>query len=157
MWAIPIVSVMIGSALPLMLPIVASSPVVPPIGLLLFLCWQFLRAEMWPVWIGLPLGLWDDLFSGQPIGCAVGLWTLASIAIQFFAHRIYWRSFRHDWLVAVLLIATAQSLGALIAHRGVSPEHVLWLVLPQILISALLIPLAMRLTAKIDRFRLRPS
>jgi len=68
---VPVASVMIASALPLMLPMVASSPVLPPLGLLFFLCWQLLRIEMWPVWIGLPLGLWDDLFSGAPIGSAI--------------------------------------------------------------------------------------
>src|SRR3546814_10883039 len=55
-----------------------------------------LRTEMWPVWIGLPLGLVDDLFSGAPIGTAVCLWTLASIAIHYFAQRIYWRGFRSE-------------------------------------------------------------
>src|SRR3546814_1079935 len=85
---VPIASVMFASALPLMLPLIANSPVLPPLGLLFFLCWQLLRAEMWPVWIGLPLGLWDDLFSGAPIGTAVALWTLASIAIA-------WRSEEH--------------------------------------------------------------
>jgi hypothetical protein len=69
---VPIASVMFASALPLMLPLIANSPVLPPLGLLFFLCWQLLRAEMWPVWIGLPLGLWDDLFSGAPIGTAMG-------------------------------------------------------------------------------------
>ncbi len=54
---VPIVTVMLASALPLMLPLVASSPVLPPLGLLFFLSWQLLRTEMWPVWIGLPLGL----------------------------------------------------------------------------------------------------
>ena len=97
-----------------MLPLVASSPVLPPLGLLFFLCWQLLRTEMWPVWIGLPLGLWDDLFSGQPIGTAVGLWTLASIAIHYSSQRIYWRGFLHDWAIAALLIAIIQSLAALI-------------------------------------------
>ncbi len=75
MQIVPIATVMIASALPLMLPLVASSPVLPPLGLLFFLSWQLLRTEMWPVWIGLPLGLWDDLFSGAPIGTAIALWT----------------------------------------------------------------------------------
>src|SRR3546814_12838099 len=86
---VPIASVMVASALPLMLPIVASSPALPPLGLLFFLSWQLLRTEMWPVWIGLPLGLWDDLFSGAPIGTAIGLWTIASIAIAYISQRIY--------------------------------------------------------------------
>lgn len=152
---VPVATVMAASALPLMLPIVASSPVLPPLGLLLFLCWQLLRAEMWPVWIGLPLGLWDDLFSGQPIGTAVGLWTLASIAIHYFAQRIYWRGFFHDWAIAALLIAAVQSLAALIVHPHAAAGRVLGLVAPQIFLSALLVPLFLRLTARFDNFRLK--
>ena len=152
---VPIASVMLASALPLMLPLIASSPVLPPLGLLFFLCWQLLRAEMWPVWIGLPLGLWDDLFSGAPIGTAVGLWTLASIAIAYSSQRIYWRGFFHDWLIAALLITAIQSLAALITHPDADAVRVLGLVVPQIVISVLLVPLVMRLTGKFDNFRLR--
>lgn len=152
---VPVATVMIASALPLMLPLVANSPVLPPLGLLFFLCWQLLRTEMWPVWIGLPLGLWDDLFSGQPIGTAVGLWTLASIAIHYSSQRIYWRGFLHDWAIAALLIAIIQSLAALIVHPGAAVGRVLGLVVPQIIISALLVPLFMRLTGKFDNFRLK--
>ena len=152
---VPIVSVMFASALPLMLPLIANSPVLPPLGLLFFLCWQLLRSEMWPVWIGLPLGLWDDLFSGAPIGTAVGLWTLASIAIAYSSQRIYWRGFFHDWTIAALLVAIIQSLAALITHPQADIRLVLGLVLPQIIISALLVPLFMRLTGKFDNFRLK--
>ena len=152
---VPVATVMIASALPLMLPLVANSPVLPPLGLLFFLCWQLLRTEMWPVWIGLPLGLWDDLFSGQPIGTAVGLWTLASIAIHYSSQRIYWRGFLHDWVIAALLIASIQALAALIAHPGAAAGRVLGLVVPQIVISILLVPLVMRLTGKFDNFRLK--
>src|SRR3546814_11564658 len=108
---------------------------------------------MWPVWIGLPLGLWDDLFSGAPIGTAVGLWTLASIAIAYSSQRIYWRGFFHDWAIAALLVAIIQSLAALITHPTAEPGKVLGLVLQQIIISALLVPLFMRLTGKFDTFR----
>lgn len=152
---VPVATVMIASALPLMLPLVANSPVLPPLGLLFFLCWQLLRTEMWPVWVGLPLGLWDDLFSGQPIGTAVGLWTLASIAIHYSSQRIYWRGFLHDWAIAALLIAIIQSLAALIVHPDAATGRVLGLVVPQVIISALLVPLLMRLTGKFDNFRLK--
>ena len=152
---VPVASVMIASALPLMLPLIANSPVLPPLGLLFFLCWQLLRTEMWPVWIGLPLGLWDDLFSGEPIGTAVGLWTLASIAIHYASHRIYWRGFYHDWAIAAALVAAVQGLAALITHRHADSVHVLGLVMPQILLSALLVPLFLRLTGQFDNFRLR--
>src|SRR3546814_14470531 len=108
----------------------------PPLGLPFFLCWQLLRAEMWPVWIGLPLGLWDDLFSGAPIGTAVGLWTLASIVIAWSSQRIHWRGFFHDWAIAALLVAIIQSLAALITHPSPAPGQVPVFVAPRIIISA---------------------
>lgn len=152
---VPIASVMIASALPLMLPLVASSPVLPPLGLLFFLSWQLLRTEMWPVWIGLPLGLWDDLFSGAPIGTAVGLWTLASIAIAYLSQRIYWRGFLHDWAIGGLLVAAVQILAALLTHPHAINSHLLGLVAPQIIVSILLMPLFLRLTGQFDNFRLK--
>lgn len=152
---VPIASVMVASALPSMLPLIANSPVLPPLGLLFFLCWQLLRTEMWPVWIGLPLGLWDDLFSGAPIGTAIGLWTLASIAIHYASQRIYWRGFFHDWGIAALLIALVQALAALITHPHAASARVLGLVMPQIVLSVLLVPLFLRLTGQFDNFRLR--
>ena len=152
---VPIATVMVGSALPLMLPLIANSPVVPPLGLLFFLCWQLLRTEMWPVWIGLPLGLWDDLFSGSPIGTAVGLWTIASIAIHYISQRIYWRGFFHDWAIGALLLGLVQATAALITHPEAHTGRVLGLVVPQIIISALLVPLFLRLTGKFDNFRLK--
>jgi rod shape-determining protein MreD len=152
---VPVASVMIASALPLMLPLIANSPVLPPLGLLFFLCWQLLRTELWPVWVGLPLGLWDDLFSGAPIGTAVGLWTLASIAIHYASQRIYWRGFFHDWGIAALLVAAVQALAALITHPHADFGRVLGLVVPQIVLSALLVPLFLRLTGQFDNFRLR--
>lgn len=110
---------------------------------------------MWPVWVGLPLGLWDDLFSGAPIGTAIGLWTIASIAIAYFAQRIYWRGFLHDWAIGGLLVAAIQALAALIAHPHIATGRVLGLVVPQIIVSILLLPLILRVTGKFDNFRLK--
>lgn len=152
---IPVATVLAASALPLTLPLIANSAVVPPLGLILFLCWRLLRAELWPVWIALPLGLWDDLFSGQPIGCAMGLWTIASIGIDYFEQNIYWRNFRHDWAIASLAIAFVQFFGAVLAHPDLNWGRLLALVAPQIIFAALIIPLAMRLTVQFDNFRLK--
>jgi rod shape-determining protein MreD len=152
---VPIITVMFASALPLMLPLVASSPVLPPLGLLFFLSWQLLRTEMWPVWIGLPLGLWDDLFSGAPIGTAVFLWTAASIVIAYISQRIYWRGFFHDWGIGALLVAIIQAAAALLTHPHAATGRVLGLVAPQIVVSILLVPLFLRLTGKFDNFRLK--
>ena len=55
--------------------------------------------------IGLPLGLWDDLFSGQPMGSGILLWSLATIGMDFIETRFPWRGFLTNWLVASGVIA----------------------------------------------------
>ena len=153
MRAVPVATVMIASALPLMLPLVASSPVLPPLGVLFFLSWQLLRTEMWPVWIGLPLGLWDDLFSGQPFGSAILLWSLMLIALDFIETRFPWHGFAQDWLVASVVTAIYILISALFAGSHVAE----WLTIlaPQLLLSILLYPMFGRMVAFLDRFRLR--
>ena len=71
--ALPLLLVMAGSLSPTW-PVIAAAPVMPPLGFILLLAWQHLRPGLFPVWAGLPLGLFDDLFSGQPLGSAELLW-----------------------------------------------------------------------------------
>lgn len=152
---IPIVTVIVASALPTMLPLIANSPVLPPLGLLIFLSWQLLRTDMWPVWIGLPLGLVDDLFSGAPLGSAIFLWTVASICIHYFSQKILWRGFWHDWFIAALLIALIQTVAAKLSHPHAEWARMLAIVAPQIMASCLVFPIFVRLVAAFDKFRLK--
>lgn len=153
--SIPLATVIFASALPTMLPLIANSPVLPPMGLLFFLCWQLLRPTIWPIWIGLALGFVDDLFSGAPIGSAIFLWTAASFVIHYFSERILWRGFWHDWFIASLLIAAIQAISAKLSHPHAEWLAMLEIVAPQIIISSLLFPLFMRITAIFDKFRLK--
>lgn len=68
-----VASILAGSLVTL-LPVVATVPFLPPFGLLMFLGWRLLRPGALPVWAAAPLGLFDDLVSGQPLGSAVLLW-----------------------------------------------------------------------------------
>lgn len=99
----PVITVMLGSSITV-LPVIAQAPVMPPFGLLLLLSWRLLRPELWRVWIGVPLGLFDDIMSGQPIGSAMFLWTMMLIGIDAVEHRMVWRSYRQDWLIAAAAI-----------------------------------------------------
>jgi rod shape-determining protein MreD len=158
MWriiSVPLVTTIFAIALPTMLPLIANSPVLPPFGLLVFLCWHLLRTEMWPVWIGIPLGLVDDLFSGAPFGTAVFLWTVTSIFIHYLSQKILWRGFWHDWLIASLLIACIQLVSAKFSHPHAEWAKLLLMTAPQIISSILLFPLFVRLVATVDRFRLK--
>ncbi|MBB6124369.1 rod shape-determining protein MreD [Sphingobium subterraneum] len=149
----PVATVMFGSLIGALLPIVAQSPTLPPFGLLFLLAWRLLHPTLWPLWIGVPLGAFDDLATGAPLGSAVFLWTAVMIAIEMIDRRIFWRDYWNDWLIALVAVAFCLLGGALFAR--IAGSHApFWLLLPQILWSALAYPLMVRLTATVDRWRI---
>jgi rod shape-determining protein MreD len=79
---VPWLGVMLGTLLPTYATI-ASAPVLPPLAFLIFISWRQLRPGLLPIWAGLPLGFFDDLYSGQPLGSAVMLWSGAAIALDY--------------------------------------------------------------------------
>lgn len=151
---VPWVTIMLGSLVPVWL-VIASAPLLPPFGYLMLLAWRQLRPGLLPVWAGLPLGVFDDLYSGQPMGNAVLLWSLSVIALDVIEDRLPWRSFLIEWLVAAGLIAAYIALGLGTANlAGAStPIHV---ILPQVVLSITIYPLVGRLVALFDRLRLTP-
>lgn len=151
---LPWLLVMFGSLSPTW-PIIASAPLVPPFGFLLLIAWQQLRPGLFPVWAGLPLGLFDDLYSGQPFGSAVMLWSLAMLALEFLEVRFPWRGVVLNWLSASGIIAAYLVLALTIANAGGGAAPIIILI-PQILFSILAYPIAARLVGAADRFRLTP-
>lgn len=147
----PTLSVVLASAVTL-LPLSFDAPLLPPLGLMMLLAWRLLRSDIWPVWIGLPLGLVDDLMSGQPVGSAVFLWSVAMLTLDFVDQRVVWRNFWHDWAIAAAMLAVALLIGGLFARSG-TPVDVLRLITAQWLFAALLMPLAMRLVGSLDAWR----
>ena len=146
----PTLSVMAASTLTL-LPLVASFPLLPPFGLLMLLGWRLAREDALPVWAPLLLGLFDDLFSGQPFGSAMLFWTLAYISIDLFDARLVARDFWQDWLLAAGGIAGSLIFGRLVATPLAA--HVETLLLLQIAVSVMLYPVAALIVAWIDRER----
>ena len=150
--AIPLATILIGSLAP-MLPIIAAAPVLPPFGFMIFLGWQLVRPGVLPLWIGLPLGAFDDLFSGQPFGSGILLWSLTMLALEAIEGRFPWRGFWQDWLSAGSILAAYLALAAVIAGSGLDLARVP-LVIPQLLLSVLLFPIVARMVAVFDRLRL---
>lgn len=150
---LPTISVALASMLTA-LPFMLDSALLPPFGLLMLLSWRLMRSDLWPVWIGIPLGLWDDLFSGQPPGSAMALWTIALLAMDALDARIVWRDYRIDWVIGALAIALILFAGAALAQAG-SGAAVLPLVMPQVVIAWFTLPAAMLLVGRLDRWRLR--
>ncbi|OZA91604.1 MAG: rod shape-determining protein MreD, partial [Erythrobacter sp. 34-65-8] len=62
--SVPWISVLLGSFLQI-LPVASAVPLVPPTGFVILLCWRLVRPGLLPVWAGVPLGMFDDLLSGQ--------------------------------------------------------------------------------------------
>lgn len=152
--AVPWLSIMAGSLIGFS-PFIVSAPVLPPLSLMLLVAWRVLRPGLLPVWAGAPLGAWDDLFSGQPFGSAVLVWSLVMLAMEAIDARFLWRGFAEDWLAAAALIAGSQLVGAVIA--GIAAHHQApWMILPQVLLGTLLFPLVVKLVALLDRLRLLP-
>jgi len=142
-----------AASLVTLVPVVATLPLLPPFGLLILLGWRLRSAEILPVWAAAPLGLFDDLFSGQPLGSAMSLWTLAVIAVDIVDHRLVWREFRQDWLIAggataAFLVGSRLAATPLRAHVDV-------VLLLQIVVSLALYPLAAVICARIDERGLR--
>jgi rod shape-determining protein MreD len=152
--AVPWVSVMLASLLPAWL-FLASAPYAPPFGFLALLAWRQLRPGLLPVWAGLPLGFFDDLFSGQPMGSAILLWSVAMIVLDVIEARFPWRNFALEWLLASALIAACLigGLGAANLVGGATPLAVL---APQAITAVLVYPVVGRIIAALDRFRLIP-
>lgn len=150
---IPLATIIVASLSPL-LPVISSGPLIPPLGFMVLIAWRIVRPGLLPLWIGIPLGAVDDLFSGNPFGTAIMLWSLALIALEAIETRFPWRGFLQDWATASALITAFIILSAFIAGGGFGPSQ-LHLILPQLLLSLLLFPIIARMAAFFDRVRLR--
>lgn len=151
--AIPLLSILLGSLVPFLL-IISPAPIVPPLGFLLMIAWRLMRPGLLPLWAGLPLGLVDDLYSGQPIGSGVLLFSLAMIAIDLVEARFPWRGFWQDWVMAAGLVTIYLAVAALISGADLTLIQ-LKVIVPQLLLSIVLFPIIVRVVALLDRWRLR--
>ena len=146
-WLAPL-SVVAGSLMTLV-PVIAVIPFLPPFGLMVLLGWRMTRGDSMRVWFSVPLGFFDDMVSGQPLGSAMLLWTVCVLVIDVLDTRLVWRDFWQDWLIASGAVGFC-----LIAGRFVAAPfgaHVDTALLLQVVISAALFPLVYRLCAWMDR------
>ena len=136
------------------MPIIAPAPFFPPLGYIMLLGWRLSRPGLLPMWAGLPLGLVDDLFSGQPLGCGVLLFSLTMIGLELLEARFPWRNFWQDWLLACILVPIYLVVAALLSGTGFALSQ-LYLLIPQILLSLVAFPIVVSLVSVLDRLRLR--
>lgn len=153
MSAAPILSVFFGSMITI-LPFFTEQPILPPFGFIIFIAWRFLRPGMWPMWAGLPFGIFDDIFSGAPMGTGALTWSIAMLVAEFIDSRIIFRDHLFDWLIAAIFIAAYLS-ASLFIIGFIQPMPNYSIIIPQTLFSIALYPLIVRFCASIDTWRLR--
>lgn len=151
-FGVPWLSIMLASLTPL-LPIIAPAPILPPLAYMLLLAWRLMRPGLLPSWAGLPLGAFDDLFSGQPFGSGILLFSLTLIGLEMLDARFPWRSFWQDWIVAIGVIAAYLVVAALVSGAHVDRGMLLALV-PQFGLAVLMFPIVARVVSMLDRLRL---
>jgi rod shape-determining protein MreD len=151
-YGVPWLSILLGSLAP-WLPVIAPAPVLPPLGFMMLLAWRLLRPGLLPLWAGLPLGLFDDLYSGQPVGSGVLLFSLALIAIELIEIRFPWRNFWLDWITASALLIVYVAAAAVLSGAELTLVQ-LRVIVPQLVLSVMLFPVVARLVAHLDRLRL---
>lgn len=151
--AVPVVTTMAGS-LSVIVPMVATAPIMPPFGLLMLLSWRLIQRTLWPAWVPLLLGLFDDLVSGQPLGSAMLLWPACFLVLDLIDPRMMWRDFGLEWGLAGGLIAAVLMLSLAIANFT-GGATMLLVIVPQIILSILFVPLCVLLCARLDRWRYR--
>jgi len=152
MYGVPWLSIMLFSLSP-MLPIIAPAPILPPLGYLFMLSWRMLRPGLLPLWAGFPLGMFDDMFSGQPLGSGILLFSLSLIALDLLELRFPWRGFWQNWLIVAALLVLYLTVAAVVSGARIELSQ-LTLLAPQAVLSIAVVPLMMALVGMLDRLRL---
>lgn len=151
-YGVPWVSIMLACLAPL-LPVIAPAPILPPLGYMFLLAWRLLRPGLLPMWAGLPLGLINDLYSGQPLGSSIFLFSITMIALELVDIRFPWRSFWQDWTAATLFLLVYMIASLAFSGASVGASQ-LPLMLPQLLLSIVLFPIVAKMVSLLDRMRL---
>ena len=149
---VPVLSTLAAALLDA-LPIVIQAPLVPDFAFLVLIAWRLLRPEMWQASVALPLGLFNDLVSGHPLGQSMAIWTVTFLLLDVIDSRVGWRDYWLDWLFACLAIIGNSAAGWYIARiAGAAVEFEI--LLPQLALSVFSYPLIARLVLGLDRWRL---
>lgn len=149
---VPAGSVVLASLLS-SLPVVASSGWFPDFGFLMLLGWRLLRGDPWPGWWAAPLGFVNDLFTGDPLGYSVALWSATMIALDLIDRRTIWRDYWIEWMLAAAFIAADELFQWRVA-KAIAAAPPLVSVVPPVVISILVFPLVAWTVGRLDRWRL---
>src|SRR5688500_627402 len=149
---IPAASVVAASLLSA-LPIISTSGWYPDFGFLVLIGWRLLRSDAWPAWWAAPLGLFNDLVTGHPVGFSIAVWTAAMLLLDLADRRTMWRGYWLEWIFAALMLLAneaaewrvAQVMGASLPFKTI---------VPPLLISILSFPVVAWFVSRLDSWRL---
>ncbi len=149
---VPAASVLVASLLAA-LPIISTSGWYPDFGFLVLIAWRLLRGDAFPTWWAAPLGLFNDLVTGNPIGLSISLWTAAMLILDMADRRTMGRGYWLEWGLAALLLLGWETAEWNVAR--VSGAEVPFItILPPLLISVFAFPIVAWLVSRLDRWRL---
>ena len=149
---VPAASVLVASLLAA-LPIVATSGWYPDFGFVVLIAWRLLRSDAFPAWWAAPLGLFNDLVTGNPVGLSVSLWTTAMLLLDIADRRTMWRGYWLEWVLAALLLLGWEAAEWNVA-RVTGAQLPFVVILPPLLISVFTFPIVAWFVARLDRWRL---
>jgi rod shape-determining protein MreD len=149
---IPALSVAAASLLAL-LPIVSEIGWVPDFAFLLLLAWRLLRGDVIPAWWAAPLGLFNDLVTGLPIGFSVALWSASMIALDLLDRRTMWRDYWVEWALAAVLLLFHEMFRWWV-DAAVGATYPFHQTLIPLVLAILTFPLAAWGASALDRWRL---
>jgi len=135
------------------LPFVSPTGWFPEFGYLVLISWRLLRSDPWPAWWAAPLGLINDLFTGNPVGFSVALWSATMLALDLIDRRTMWRDYWIEWVLAAVLIFLHEFLQWQLAAAMGAPVPFVS-ILPTVVISTLAFPIVAWLVSRFDRWRL---
>ena len=150
---VPAASIVVASFLSA-LPIISMSGWYPDFGYLVLISWRLLRADPFPPWWAAPLGLVNDLFTGNLIGFSVTLWAATMLALDLIDRRTMWRDYWIEWVLAAVLLTIDQWLQWRLA-RLLGADVPFLAMVPAIVISICVFPLSAWIVSRIDAWRLR--
>jgi rod shape-determining protein MreD len=150
---VPVGSTLAASLLALWPVVTIGTPLVPEIALLVVIAWRLLRPEIWPAYMALGLGLFNDLVIGHPLGQSMAIWTAIFLLCDYIDSRLGFRDYWMDWLIAAAAIALHSAASWYIASVMGGAMH-FSVMLPQMGVSVLVYPLVARLVLGLDRLRL---
>ena len=149
---VPAASVIFATVLAT-LPLIVQNGWFPDFGFLALIAWRLFRADVWPSWWAAPLGLINDLVTGNPLGLSVAVWTASMLLLDLLDRRTIWRDYWIEWALASVLILFSEAAQWQVA-TWMDAGMPFTSMLPPLLISVAAFPVVARIVASLDQWRL---